>query len=108
MLRWSAGLGDPDNFFYFLLSKSSAKKPAGNIAFYRSDAMQNVLEQARSTTDKQKRIKLYQEAQQIFHQDVPWVPLAHAEQALVINKKIKHINLHPLDWKYIRKIRIEN
>ena len=37
MLGWSADLGDPDNFLYFLLSKSSAEKPAGNIAFYRSD-----------------------------------------------------------------------
>ncbi|MYF56514.1 ABC transporter substrate-binding protein, partial [Candidatus Poribacteria bacterium] len=73
MLGWSADLGDPDNFFYFLLSKSSAEKPAGNIAFYRSDEMQNVLEKARATSDKDERESLYKEAQQIFHNDVPWV-----------------------------------
>ena len=43
MLGWSAG-GDPDNFFYYLLSKTTAQKPALNIAFYRSDEMQDVLE----------------------------------------------------------------
>ncbi len=107
MLGWSADLGDPDNFLYFLLSKSSAEKPAGNIAFYRSDAMQNVLEQARATTDRQKRISLYQEAQQIFHKDIPWVPLAHAKQILVINKKVKDLKLHPLKWRYFRHIWIE-
>ena len=73
MLGWFADLGDPDNFLYFLLSKSSAEKPAGNIAFYRSDEMQTVLEQARSTTDRAKRVSLYQEAQRIFPQRlVPW------------------------------------
>ena len=107
MLGWSADLGDPDNFLYFLLSKSSAEKPAGNIAFYRSDEMQNVLEQARATTDREKRVSLYQEAQQIFHKDVPWVPLAHAKQILVINKKVKNLKLHPLKWRYFRHIWIE-
>ena len=107
MLGWSADLGDPDNFLYFLLSKSSAEKPAGNIAFYRSDEMQSVLEQARATSDREKRVSLYQEAQQIFHKDVPWVPLAHAKQILVINKKIKNLKLQPLNWKYFRQIWIE-
>ena len=107
MLGWSADLGDPDNFFYFLLSKSSAEKPAGNIAFYRSDAMQNVLEKARSTTDKDERKALYVEAQQIFHKDVPWVPLAHAKQILVINKKVKNLKLQPLNWKYFQKVSLE-
>ena len=107
MLGWSADLGDPDNFFNFLLSKSSAEKPAGNIAFYRSDAMQDVLEKARSISDKDQRIALYKEAQQIFHKDVPWVPLAHAKQVLVINKKVKNLNLQPLNWKYFQKVSLE-
>lgn len=107
MLGWSADLGDPDNFFYFLLSKTSAEKPAGNIAFYRSDEMQSVLEQARATSDKDKRISLYKEAQQIFHKDVPWVPLAHAKQVLVINKMVKNLTLQPLNWKYFQKVSLE-
>lgn len=107
MLGWSADLGDPDNFFYFLLSKSSAEESGGNIAFYRSDAMQNVLEKARATSDKDKRISLYKEAQLIFHNDVPWVPLAHAKQVLVINKKVKNLKLHPLNWKYFQKVSLE-
>lgn len=107
MLGWSADLGDPDNFFYFLLSKSSAEKPAGNIAFYRSDEMQNVLEKARATSDKDERDALYKEAQRIFHKDVPWVPLAHAKQILVINKRVKNLKLQPLNWKYFQKVSLE-
>lgn len=107
MLGWSADLGDPDNFFYFLLSKSSAEKPAGNIAFYRSDEMQNVLEKARATSDKHERDALYKEAQRLFHKDVPWVPLAHAKQVLVINKMVKNLRLQPLNWKYFRSVSLE-
>ncbi len=107
MLGWSADLGDPDNFLYVLLSKTSAEKPAANIAFYRSEEMQNVLEKARATTDKDKRTSLYKDAQRIFHKDVPWVPLAHAKQVLVINKKVKNLKLHPLNWKYLRNVTLE-
>ena len=107
MLGWSADFGDPDNFLYFLLSKSSAKKPAGNIAFYKSDEMQQILEKARSISDKDERISLYKKAQNVFHRDIPWVPLAHAQQVLVINKKVKNLTLQPLNWKYFRNVTLE-
>ena len=107
MLGWSADLGDPDNFFYHLLSKEAAKKPAGNIAFYRSDEMQEVLVEAQSTTNQAKRIELYKRAQGLFHRDSPWVPLAHAKQILIINKQIQNLKLHPTTWKYFRQIWLE-
>ncbi len=103
-LGWFADFGDPDNFLYYLLSKTAAEKPAGNIAFYRSDEMQDVLERARVTNDRDERIALYKQAQAIFHRDVPWVPIAHAQNILVINKKVQNLKLHPLTWKYLRHI----
>ena len=107
LLGWFADFGDPDNFLYYLLSKTAAQKPAGNIAFYRSDEMQAVLDKARATTNREERVALYQQAQAIFHRDVPWVPIAHAQQILVINKKVKNLNLHPLTWKYLRHVSLE-
>ncbi len=101
MLGWSAS-ADPDNFLYYLLSKNTAVKPALNIAFYRSDEMQDVLDRARTSTDRNERIELYKEAQAIFHRDVPWVPLAHAQRLLAINKKVQNLKLAPSGWKYLR------
>ena len=69
--------------------------------------MQDILERARASTDQEERVALYQEAQHLFHKDVPWVPLAHAQQILVINKKVKNLKLHPLMWKYFRQIWLE-
>lgn len=101
MLGWSAS-ADPDNFLYYLLSKNTAVKPALNIAFYRSDEMQDVLDRARTSTDRNERIELYKEAQAIFHRDVPWVPLAHAQRLLAINKQVQNLKLAPSGWKYLR------
>lgn len=106
MLGWSAG-GDPDNFFYSLLSKTTAQKPALNIAFYRSDEMQDVLERARMSSDQDERIQLYQQAQAIVHKDAPWVPLAHAQRLLVISRSVKNLKLSPIGWKYIRSASLE-
>ena len=103
MLGWSAG-GDPDDFFYYLLSKTTAQKPALNIAFYRSDEMQDVLERARMSTNQSERIELYQQAQAIFHKDVPWVPLAHAQRLLVVNRSVQNLKLAPVGWKYLRHV----
>ena len=107
MLGWSADIGDPDNFFYYLLSKEAAQKPAGNISFYRSDDMQEILVEAQAATDQTARIELYKKAQEIFHRDIPWVPLAHAKQILIINKMVKNLKLHPTTWKYFRQIWLE-
>ena len=107
MLGWSADIGDPDNFLYYLLSKTAAEKPAGNIAFYRSDEMQEIIDRARSTTNQAARIELYKRAQALFHRDVPWVALAHAKQFVIINKKVKNLKLHPTTWKYFRQIWLE-
>ena len=107
MLGWSADIGDPDNFFYYLLSKEAAQKPAGNISFYRSDEMQEILVQAQSATNQAERIELYKKAQRIFHRDIPWVPLAHAKQIVIINKRVKNLKLHPTTWKYFRQIWLE-
>ena len=107
MLGWSSG-ADPDNFFYYLLSKTTAQKPALNVAFYQSDEMQEVLERARMSTDRNERIELYQQAQAIFHRDVPWVPLAHAQRLLVIDRRVQNLKLAPTGWKYLRSVSLES
>ncbi len=107
MLGWSAG-GDPDSFLYYLLSKTTAQKPALNIAFYKSDEMQDVLDRARMSTDRSERIELYQQAQAIFHRDVPWVPLAHAQRLLVIDRSVQNLKLAPVGWKYLRSVSLES
>ena len=64
--------------------------------------MQDVLERARMSVFREERIQLYQQAQAIFHRDAPWVPLAHAQRILVIDRRVQNLRLAPVGWKYLR------
>ena len=108
MLGWNVSNGDPNAFFYYLLSKTHAEKPAFNIAFYRSDEMQDVLDRARTSADRAERTELYRQAQAIFRRDAPWAPLAHARRLLVVDKRVTNVNLPPVGWKFLRNVSIES
>lgn len=108
LLGWIGDNGDPDNFIYVLLDKDNAiVGSAGNVAFYRNDELHDILIKAQRTYDQAEREKLYMKAQEIVHNDAPWVPLAHAKLQMVFKKNVKDFVLHPLDRKYFQKVWIE-
>lgn len=104
VLGWTGDNGDPDNFLYVLLDKTSAVKPAQNVAFYKSDELHEVLLAARRSTDVAQRTGLYRQAQEIVHADAPWVPLVHATQTAAFRKNAKGFELHPTGSKWFRDV----
>src|SRR5213080_1638620 len=75
-LSWMAGTEDPDMVMYPLLH-SSQWTPAGpNRALYKNERFDELLHQARLTTDQKKRADLYRQAQRILVDDAPWVSRA--------------------------------
>jgi peptide/nickel transport system substrate-binding protein len=96
LLGWIGDNGDPDNFLYVLLDKDNAKVgSAGNIAFYKSDEVHDLLKKAQTEMNQDKRIEYYMEAQKIIHEDAPWVPIAHTTPPLAANKNIVDYQPHP-------------
>lgn len=88
-LGWTGDNGDPDNFLYVLLDKDNAKLgSAGNIAFYKSDDVHDLLKAAQTETDQDKRTELYLEAQELIHEDAPWFPIAHTTPPIAAKKSI--------------------
>jgi peptide/nickel transport system substrate-binding protein len=95
-LGWTGDNGDPDNFFYVLLDKDNAVKgSAGNIAFYRSDELHEILIKAQTIADQKERAKLYEKACEIVHRDAPWVIIAHTMPPLAGKKNVKNYIPHP-------------
>ncbi len=95
-LGWTGDNGDPDNFLYVLLDKDNAKGPdAGNIAFYKSDELHDILIEAQQLSDQAQRAQLYMKAQEIIKEDAPWVPLVHSTPPLAGIKEIKGFEPHP-------------
>jgi peptide/nickel transport system substrate-binding protein len=96
LLGWTGDNGDPDNFIYVLLDKDNAVKGgAGNIAFYRSDELHDLLIKAQQDPIQENRVGYYKEAQQIIHDDAPWVPLVHSTPPIAANKAVTGFVPHP-------------
>ncbi|WP_221279301.1 ABC transporter substrate-binding protein [Helicobacter gastrocanis] len=75
---WKADTPDPDNFLYILWSKEAAAEiPTRNGSFYKSDVYSKLVTKAKYLSNQAKRTALYQKAQEVFHDDAPWVPLAY-------------------------------
>lgn len=74
-LGWGSDNGDPDNFIGYHFIWSDPAKP--NIEDSYSNAkLQELLHQGRIEPDPAKREKIYQEAEQIVHDDVARIPVA--------------------------------
>jgi peptide/nickel transport system substrate-binding protein len=79
LLGWTGDNGDPDNFLNVLLSSQTATpENAQNIAYYKNLRVDKLLQTGQSTTDEAERQRVYYQAQEIIHEDVPWVPIAYA------------------------------
>ena len=105
LLGWTGDNGDPDNFLYVLLDKDNAVKgSAGNIAFYKSDELHELLIEAQKTMDKKKRTDLYKEAQQVIHEDAPWVPMAHSTPPIALKNGIMNYKPSPLGIEKLDKV----
>lgn len=108
LLGWTGDNGDPDNFIYVLLDKDNAQGPdAGNIAFYKNDELHDILIKAQQSADKAERTELYKQAQEIIHNDAPWIPLVHSTPPLVGKKNIKGFNPHPTGSDKFTKVHFE-
>lgn len=97
LLGWMGDNGDPDNFLYLLLDKDNAVMgSSSNVAFYENDELHDILIKARQSSRFDDRVALYRRAQEIIHEDAPWVPLAHVSDLVAVNKKVKNIVVQPL------------
>lgn len=96
MYGWIGDNGDPDNFFYVLLDKDNAVKPvAQNLAFFKNEDLHKILIKAQQSSDRQERINLYMQAQEIIHDQAPWVPIAHNQQIGAYHKNVHDLIFHP-------------
>ena len=51
---------------------------SNNYTYYNNDEMHEILIEAQTEVDEDKRNELYKKAQEIIHEEAPWVPLAHS------------------------------
>jgi len=107
MLGWTGDNGDPDNFLFVLLSIPAAEKPAGNVAFWRNEDFNDAIVAAKETFDLEKRIELYRKAQVIFHEEAPWVTLAHSVVTVPVRNNVKDFVIYPTGKRVFQRVWLE-
>ncbi len=89
--------GDP-HLFLFPLSTSEgvAKGPrALNFSFYRNPRLDDALVRASQLAFRPERQRLYQRAQAMLAEEMPWIPVYVRLQWAVVRPDVKGLRLHP-------------
>ncbi len=93
LLGWTGDNGDPDNFLHVLLGCAAAE--GANRARWCHKPFDDLLTQAKLTTDVAERTKLYEEAQVIFKEEAPWYTIAHSVVFKPVRKEVKDFRIDP-------------
>ena len=92
-MGWSADIPEPSNFLQILLSCESIAG-GSNLSRYCNKGYDRLIKKAMAKAGKQGS-PLYQQAQDIFIQDLPFIPLAQARKVIAISKKVKGYRVKP-------------
>ncbi len=96
MFGWTGDNGDPDNFFYVLLGCTAARKGGNNVGKWCDREFDDLVTRAKTVSDRAERAALYRKSQEIVHDQVPWVPLAHSIVFMAKRKNVVGFKMDPL------------
>ncbi|PYN38168.1 MAG: ABC transporter substrate-binding protein [Candidatus Rokuibacteriota bacterium] len=102
---WYADVPDPDNFLFKLFHSTSPR----NFFRYSSPMVDDVLVAARNAPDIQRRVELYQQAEQLVLDDAPLIPMMHHTYERLFQPYVRSVEVNGLGDPYIplRKIWLE-
>ena len=93
-LGWTGDTGDPDNFF-FLLGCAGARPGGQNLSKWCNQEFDDRLKKARTLFDIKERTKLYEEMQQIAHDEAPQMTIAHSIVYEPTRKEVQNWKISP-------------
>lgn len=91
---WSGDNGDPDNWLGTLLGCDAVH--GSNMSKWCDPTFDALIVKARSEPDTAARTALYEQAQVVFKQKVPYTPIAHSITSLPVSKRVNDMLLSPL------------
>ncbi|MBN7784839.1 ABC transporter substrate-binding protein [Ponticoccus gilvus] len=87
---------DPDTLPYLALRTDAWPSEGGfNSGYYSNPEVDDLLEQARVSTDQAERAELYKQMQEIVQDDAPWVFVANWKQNAVTSDRVENFSLEP-------------
>jgi oligopeptide transport system substrate-binding protein len=102
-LGWVADYPDPQNFLEIKLHSNSRN----NDNFYSNPDADRLLDQARAESNQDKRLQLYQQAEDLMLKDLPWTPLYHGKSNYLAKPYVKGYSVPPFVIPNLRYVTIE-
>ncbi|MDG6881204.1 Hemin-binding lipoprotein [Phocoenobacter uteri] len=103
---WSGDNGDPDNFLSPLLGCDSIG--ISNYGRFCNKEFDDLLAQAKISSDKAQRTELYKKAQQIVRKEMPWVTVAHSTLVVPLSKRVANYKSSPFGYVYLHGTKLED
>ncbi|MCT7376573.1 ABC transporter substrate-binding protein [Chelativorans sp. EGI FJ00035] len=96
---------DPDTLPYLTLRTDAFPENGGfNSGYYSNPEVDTILEQARQATEMEERAALYQQMQEIVHEDAPWAFIANWKQNAVAKAEVQNFKLQPSFFLTLRNV----
>ncbi len=97
-LAWAADYPDPENFLETQFHSRSELNSTG----YSNPEVDRLLEEARVELDPDRRLQLYQQAEQKIVDDVPWIPLFHGVDYTLVKPYLSGFTVTPQGSYFLR------
>ncbi|WP_375162903.1 ABC transporter substrate-binding protein [Pseudomonas sp. LS44] len=105
-MGWVGDNGDPDNFLTPNLSCAAAAS-GENQAGWCDPHFDALIRQARQSRAQTERAALYREALTIFHEQAPWIPLAHPKLFNLFSTRVEGFQMSPLGSNNFARVRLK-
>ena len=101
--------GDPHLFLFPLSTSESAAKGARalNYSFYRNPRLDDVLVRASQLSFRPERARLYQRAQALLADDLPWLPIYVRLVWGVARPEVRNLRLHPTGFHRLSGVSLD-
>ncbi|HBR96900.1 MAG TPA: ABC transporter substrate-binding protein [Gammaproteobacteria bacterium] len=93
LLGWTGDNGDPDYFLAELLGCDAVG--GSNRAHWCYQPFEDLIQQARVLSLDAERGSVYAEAQALFAQEAPWIPIAHSVIFQPVRKEVQGFRIDP-------------
>src|SRR6266567_3509187 len=101
--------GDPHLFLYPLSTSEGASRGPQtlNFSFYRNPRLDDMLIRASQIAFRPERARLYQRAQAVLSEELPWIPLYVRLVWAVARPEVRGLRLHPTGLPRLTAVSLE-
>ena len=92
LLGWVADNQDPGDFLSSILSCTAIKSKT-NRAFWCNTDFDDLIYQAQKTSNINVKKELFHKAQEVFREDLPWLPIGSGLTIQASNNKVKNLSI---------------